>query len=364
MGNRKSNIIEINGKRYDARSGAPLDGVIETPPAHQKASVSIAEAIPVRHAHHSPGQTTATSHKAVRHKAKSAHSHAPERSKTLMRHTVQKPQATLKRRIKAHHTSDSLAARPAAMIAPKHSAAKIDTQKLSHAGQIPKSQLVQRFSKSQPASVAVPVTVKKSAPPKSAHHQSPKRAAPPAPKHFGSTAELLDHALKQATSHEQAPPKQATRKIRLNRRASLTALSVAVVILAGFLAYSNLANVKLKVASSKAGFDASLPDQAPAGYHLSHLQYSPGVIAIQYHSNSDDRSFAITEKASEWNSGTLRDTYLAASGKDYQAVESGGRTLYLLGKDAATWVSGGIWYQVRSNGALSPRQLVDMASGM
>jgi hypothetical protein len=284
-----------------------------------------------------------------------------------MRHTVKKPASSLKRRVKAHSSTDTLLKKPSAEVAPKRSAKHIDDRKLRHASQVSKSHLIKKFNKHQAASVAVPVAVKKPIarhPVHQVHHSAPQ--APAATKPRDKTEELLQHALRQATSHEQRPPKKVAKRRRgpVRRVTSLAAVGVSLVILGGFVAYSNVSTVRLKVASSKAGFAVSAPSQQPAGYHLSHLNYSPGVVALNYHSNSDDRSFAITEKASAWDSGTLRDTYVASSGQQYQTVESGGRTLYLLGQNAATWVSGGVWYHVQTNGSLSNRQLVDLATSM
>jgi hypothetical protein len=367
VGNKKNNTIEINGRRYDAGTGRPLDGIV-APQAKSAAPVikpviNSAQAIPVQLQPDKPKRPKAVVHDAVRH-AKTAKRHAPEHSKTLMRHTVKKPPHSLKRHLKARGSTDSLVKKPATVIAPKRSAKHIDAQKLNHASQVPKSHMVKKFNRHQPASIAVPVTVRKIARPAKAHHASPEPSAPA--KRASPADELLNHALRHATSHEQRPPKKIDRKRRgpSRRLTSLAALSLAAVVLGGFVVYSNLANMRLKVASAKAGFSASLPEQRPAGYHLSHLNYSPGVVALHFHSNSDSRSFAITEKASAWDSGTLRDTYVANSGQDYQTVESGGRTLYLLGQNVATWVSGGVWYQVQANGSLSHQQLVALATSL
>jgi hypothetical protein len=72
----------------------------------------------------------------------------------------------------------------------------------------------------------------------------------------------------------------------------------------------------------------------------------------------------LTEKTSAWNSATLRDNFVASNAKTYQTVETGGRTIYLYGQNQASWVNGGIWYQVQSNGALSNHQLVELATSL
>ncbi|HXR49659.1 MAG TPA: hypothetical protein VN778_01380, partial [Verrucomicrobiae bacterium] len=128
--------------------------------------------------------------------------------------------------------------------------------------------------------------------------------------------------------------------------------------------YANLTSIQLQVASSKAGFTANLPSYQPIGYSFAHLNYSPGNVAMQFQSNSDSRAYAISEKLSAWDSQTLRSDFVAGIGQDYQTVQTAGHTLYVYGKNNATWVNSGIWYQIKSDGALSVHQLVELASSM
>ncbi|HEY5152710.1 MAG TPA: hypothetical protein VII55_01925, partial [Candidatus Saccharimonadales bacterium] len=82
---KTNNTIEINGKRYDAKTGALLDSAaVERPVAHtSKPSAAIVK----------------------RSAAKPSVSHAPSPSRTLMRKAVKKPDPSLKRWHKAQgHT--------------------------------------------------------------------------------------------------------------------------------------------------------------------------------------------------------------------------------------------------------------------
>lgn len=350
---KTNNIIEINGKRYDARTGDVLvRHVADSPPIPIAVKV---EAAP------RPAAPKATKPHAVnRVPAKHLASHQPSHSKTLMRGSVKKPTSHAKH-LKAHGHTDKSLTRPAAAIKPKSLAHSLNHRRLRHAGHIAKSGAVSRFRAAQPSHI-IPVTVKKPASP--VRHHVPPAPKPPVHHKPRGHNELLERALEQASSHTQ-PLHKLGRKRRLSRRkTSLAALLIAGVLLGGFVAFQNLTSTQLHIASSKAGFTASLPDSQPAGYHLSHLNAKPGEVAVHYASNTDSRGYAITEKASEWDSNALRDEFLAASGHSYQVVESGGRTLYLYGQNAATWVSGGVWYQVQSNGALSDNQLISLASSL
>jgi hypothetical protein len=381
---KNNNIIEINGQRYDATTGVLLSAAagsaaatahaphIVHPTAKATAKPVTARPIPVRH--HTPKPIAAQSaksrpkhrvHDAIKQAAKPGPSHKPQAAKTLMRSAVQKPATGFKRHTKAHGHTDSLVKQPSVQLQPKASVRRVDSKRLQLARQTPKSQAVQRFGKSHGRAPEPPTELTK---PVARPHTAPvhRRPAPEPRQHSKpqTTADLLERALQSATSHEETLWETPKRRRKPGKLASISMVAAGLVLLGGFVAYQNIANVKLRVASSRAGFTASLPDYQPAGYHLSHLNYEPGQVALNFHSNSDDRTYAITEKVSGWNSEALRDSFLAASGHSYQTVESGGRTLFLYGQNAATWVSGGIWYQVQSNGTLSDRQLVQLAGSM
>lgn len=145
----------------------------------------------------------------------------------------------------------------------------------------------------------------------------------------------------------------------------MSALVVTTGLLLAFVAVQSTPKIKMKVASAKAGFAASLPGNSPAGFHLGEMQYGAGAVALSYKSNSDEtRKFNITQKTSSWDSTTLRDTVVAPADRDFRTVEDGGLTIYLYGQNNATWVDQGIWYQVQGNGSLSDRQLVDIAQSL
>lgn len=380
----KSNIIEINGKRYDARTGTLLAAsaglaqhaqsqqhvarviqpTAQAPKAHTSAPKSLsAQPEPAPRA--TTPKLKVRVHDAVKASKQLSH-RKTQPSKTLMRAAVSKPKPTLKRHSKAHGHTDSLVEKPAARLQTKPSVRRIDEKRLRRAQTTPKTQAVKRFSKVTGPAPQPPTQI---APPAAKPHVNlphgtrPAHAHGKAPKHPRTTADILEQALQSAVSHQQIF-EGSKRRRRPGKLASIGMVAAALTILGGFVAYHNVNDVKLHLASSKAGFTANLPDYQPAGYHLNHLKSAPGEVAINFRSNSDDRSYAVIEKPSAWNSEALRDSFLASAGHSYQTVDAAGRTLFLYGDNAATWVSGGIWYQVQSNGTLSNRQLIELATSM
>jgi hypothetical protein len=368
---KKSNIIEINGRHYDAetgtpvkkpaakKTGQPVDGIV-VPASKQKAKAKKQPAKVTSKKRTKPVKAVLTLQDVVRVKPRNLAVHIPEQSKTLMRKIVEKP-ARVGSVIKAQSRIDLLISQPSILDKPKLPAVAIDDKRLKHAVVTPKSKFISRFSPNLNKAV-MPQVSTDVRPLKAFSTPSLSLKQPERPQ---TTADLLNHAVEQATSHLQEPPKRVKSK-RPGHILGLSTLAVVLLLMTGFIIHQNMPNIRLSLASSKAGFAASLPTSQPAGYSLGNLDYSTGQVAMHFHSNSQDsRAFTITEQTSNWDSDTLRDMFVAnAAENDYQTVETGGNTLYFYGQQNVTWVSGGIWYLVQSSGALSNQQLENIATSL
>lgn len=377
-----SSVIEINGRRYDAHTGAALDAETPSPKTHQhldgivapshivrpsdKNSADHAGTKPLKSAHsRSPEPPAAAKHRApsmqdvVRPSA-----HVPQPTRTLMRRVVSKPAASSPH-LKAQGGATHPIEHTIMEVAPKMSAAAVDSRRLQHAQVVPKSQLVSRYNQDAAVTPRPPSHIEAASRPAAASFSRPssRPAAAGRPK---TTADLLQRAIDQATSHRQPAPKLKHSPHRAGRIMSISTLALLSVLLFGFVLHLNMSHIKLDLASSKAGFAASLPGNQPSGFSLKGLDASTGQVALQFGSNSDSgRTYSIIEKSSPWDSITLRDAFVApASGDKYQTVTAGGRTLYLYGRQNITWVNAGVWYQVHSEGALSNQQLINIATSL
>lgn len=201
-------------------------------------------------------------------------------------------------------------------------------------------------------------------------------AAPPVAHTAAKVAPKKSFAkeLEQAQSHTQPKPKKAklhhraAKKLHMKPRAfSLAASAAVVLILGGFFAYQYRSYAAVKVAAARSGVNAQLPAQ-PAGFSLSDkVQYKAGEIRLAYKSNSDDRNFAVTQSASAWNSEALEENFVAQLPPPHSStLYPNGKTVYTYGSDGtnATWVSGGVWYKVEANSALSSSQLQSIINSL
>lgn len=348
----KSNTIELNGKRYDARTGKVVTGPTVVKPGSKPVAAKAGGSIDgfSRRPKAAPrSRTTAT---AVHRKT--------EKSKTLMRNVVKKPVA-----------SKPKAAAPTVRKARPSVHVDIDPKRITRAKSVRKSPLVSKFGGSQkavrPVTAALPV---KSAP-----------AEPPALKTHGKAdiakrtsvhQKAIQTALDEATSHKQPKAKKTTRRQRLsrklkvsNRTINIAAASLAIMLLTGFVAYQNIPNLSMQLATARAGVNGTLPGYQPSGFGLAGpIQYQSGQIVLNYASRSDDRQFKVSQSATQWNSETLQENFLAAAQKTYQTFQNSGKTIYIYDDNSATWVDGGVWYQIEGNSALSSDQLLRMAASM
>ncbi len=354
----KQNFIEINGKRYDALTGVLLHSESSALPA------------PATHKPVLDGFVKRPKHLAAV-PAQRGGSGLPktvvQKSKTLMRAAVKKPavhtihKSTLQQVVSK--TTSFTSTGHTQHVAP----APHDREK--HAAQVKKSLFIHKFgAPQQPA----PITQKVAS-----LEVRPAPVVQPTPltsaNHHSKTADLLDKALEAAQGHkepffEHKKPlhKRLAKKVGISgKAAAITTTIFAGLLLGGFYAYQNVPNLAMRVAATRAGFDASMPGYSPAGFAFKGpVQYSAGQVVVSFKSNTDDRNFKLTQQTSSWSSDSLLNNYVAASGKEYQTYQDRGRTIYIYDGSSATWVNGGVWYQVDGKSNLSSDQLVRIAASL
>lgn len=332
------NFIEINGRKYDADTGqiigssaTSVDGLVKKPKDSPKPEVLAQKLI----------KPIPTVDRAANHKAREL-----EKSKTLMRPAVKKP---------------------------KHEAPKVESEKKSEgenlklnstpqsrvkrAQETAKSSHISRFSPFGHTKVIkreadLPVAVKKPA----AHHETPLEAVE-------HTVDLFEQAIQDATSHLEEYIEERTG--RKTRKFAFAFASLAIIVICSFVIYQAVPAVKVKMASSKAGFSASLPSYSPAGYGLSgNIASNSGEVSLAYQSRTDNKGYKITQSPSEWNSQSLLNNFLVSENKDYQTYDNNGKTIYIYDGSNATWIDGGVWYKLEGNASLTSDQILRIASSL
>ena len=364
MSNKKQ-IIEINGSQYDASTGlliSPGDKTQVNAKALQPKTTSSADtsaaviAVKVNRVHkaHKP--------KAEHQMAEHIAPHKTSAPKTLMRSGLPKPAPSFKRQTWANGelktNSKKLVKASPALIA--------DQTRKYRALSVNKSQAISHFSSeaeyrnhhtldssSLPQAVPQTPTVVQ---PVSHSVESDSAHVP-----VSATEEILQRALERATAHEQKAPKVHT-PISLKVKFSMLAFAALAIGVVGFIASQNLSGAKLQVASAEAGFAIKTPEYLPNGFTEAGVSSNPGSASLRF--SGATGSYQITQKASSWSPGDLRDYYVIKNDPNYQEMNADGLTIYVYGIGNATWVNNGVWYVIQSNGALSNNQLVELATSL
>lgn len=372
MGNPK-NLIELNGKKYDTVTGQVLgSGSAHHPkkpstPAHNAHSGASVEGFVAPRPHKvRPAAPTA---KGIHHKTTKA--------KTLMRGAVRRPAITAIQGTVEHIAQLQ---RNTHVIA--------DHKRAQRAKKVSKSNLVSRFGSGTvsgnlngtlgPKKAVLPV---KPAPIAAASSPLPAAAAvgaQPAASRVAHKApkpkQSFVKELEKADSHTQpkAPKRKLNhriaKKLRVKPRVLNIAASAAVVLLlTGFFGYQYRAYAAVRLAAVRSGVKAAVP-AAPSGFALSEkVQYKPGEVSLDYRSNSDQRNFTVTQSKSAWNSEALEENFVSQLPAPHSStLYPNGKTVYTYGEEGsnATWVSGGVWYKVEGQSALTSTQLQNIINSL
>lgn len=182
----------------------------------------------------------------------------------------------------------------------------------------------------------------------------------------------FESALHSASAHTAPKLKKPHLRARTAKRLKVSAkvlnigvVSFALLLLGGFIAYQNVPNFSMRIAAAKAGVHAGLPGYQPSGFSLrGPIEAEPGQITLNYHSNSDNRQFTISQHNSSWTNESLVENYVAMNQRPYQTYQASDKTIYIYDDNNATWVNNGVWYKIEGNSSLNSDQLLRLATSL
>lgn len=378
MVKQRNNIINFNGRRYDATTGrllqsegAVISDIIAIKPTtaktvdakpvkqrlasqsatniHKRTSKSVtlkrsvanpSKAKPISSTNISAPQPVAS-----RTIARPIRAHQPTKSAILMRTSVKKPVVERKPKLKTTTHSTHLAKQPSTMVVAKRMSDSLDLARLDRAKHIPKHTRVDRFYK--PTKLIDALAAEAPA-------HIPVKPAPAAPVKLpkANNQDIFTKALENARSHEQTYKKPKARRRSGSRVAASLAVTVGLLVAVFGLAYTNRDRIEMQFASAQAGFGATLPAYTPGGFSYSGVNHNSGELKLTYKDAASNTSYTINEEPSAWNSQTLLDSF-GDNHTSYTTLSAGGRTVYVSGNQA-TWVSGGILYTLSIEGSNLP----------
>lgn len=343
-----SSTIELNGKRYDARTGKivgedmPSAVKQSTPVQSQAGALDGFSRRPIVVA--SPKQKLKSASSPLT--TSKATQRTLNKAQTLMRPAVKKP-AVVKNDIQGQkrHTK------------PAH----IDLARKARAEFASKSPNISKFNAQNVSNIIK----------KEAHLPvAAQRAAAQVEQRASKELQRIEQAISGATAHLNQLEKDTVKKAKFidrvlfkNRIANVATASLSVLMLAGFFAYQNAPAIEMRVAAARSGVSAQMPGYKPAGYGVAGgVDTSPGKVSVSFKSRTDDKGFKITQQASNWNSTSLLANHVAKVNQPYQTYQNDGKTVYIFDNSNATWVNGGVWYEVQGNANLTSDQLLRLAN--
>ncbi len=348
------NIIEINGKKYNAATGVML-GASQNKPVQKKAVDGFSRR------HIDTSKVRPSLHSVKKHTVQ------PQKSTTLMRTAVKKPGQLTTKEVRVVNSALPKSQPIKAVIVPRTQNTPEHRQFLAKT--IHKSSLINKFNFSMPAKpLAKPPTLEV--------HKAPVidiSTVTATNSTASKKTDLLERALESAQGHKE-PFFEHKKKLRhkISKKIGISSRAVAITTtifvglsLGGLYAYQNVPKLAMRVAASRAGFSASMPTYNPSGFSFNGpVQYSTGQVVVDFKSNTDDRQYKLTQQTSNWSSDTLLNNFVSGNNKQYQTYQDRGRTIYIYNNNNATWVNGGVWYQIEGKSELTTDQLVRIASSL
>ena len=373
---KSNNIIEINGRLYDAKTGVPLDKK-QAPASSQPTSPTKKSIDGVsRSSASSSKRTIAVNHGATKKLAPVAKQSHPSVTREPA-HNIKfkaKQSVTLHRGAAKHITEP--AAAPTKTVT-SSALKQHEATRLARADTVEKSSAIRRFHQQTSTEAYTTAGLK--------HHESNLAArlktrmtssdVQPAQStkerlisQAVAKAALTDNRLTQHT-HTASAKAHRTKRIRAHRSfhvARYATSALVVLVLAGYVAYLNVPGISMKVASYRAGFAANLPGYKPAGYSLSGpIAYQPGQVTIDFRSNIDSRRFSLKQQPTSWDSVALLENYVTKQNPNYLTYQDRGLTIYIYEGSNASWVNGGKMYQLDGkNSQLDTDQLLKLATSV
>lgn len=146
--------------------------------------------------------------------------------------------------------------------------------------------------------------------------------------------------------------------------AILSSISLLVIIATACLIYLFMPSFSVKIASAQAGISATYPEYRPDGYHLSGpVSYKDDAVTIGFHSKNDGSKFTIKQSKSTWDSSALKAKAEQDANGEVVTTSERGLTIFTY-KDNAIWVNRGILYSISGDASLSGDQIRQIAASL
>lgn len=359
--------ISLHGHSYDALSGKPIkeENDSKTKPAHHHNHVKVVDGF-FRSTKKSSAKNLAEKNRKLSHHKIAPHiGRATEHSKTLMRTGVKKPLAAkvvTKQKLAKNHIN-YFVSKSVAATAPARNEVAERAKAIKHSEFVGKfSELAKPANPITPDPETIQTTANSEVHLKNLEHLSQIESNPDIDDAFTQAALNISssHITKSAKKMRFYDRMAESLKITVR---TLIVISVALVVLivAGVTLYIFMPNLSMYIADSKTGVHGILPEYTPSGFSVKNIKYitgnPTGSITLSYKSNSDSRSYNITEHATSWDNQSLINGVIEPlAGSNFTSNQVGGISVFNTGK-SDFWISSNVYYILNNQANLTQNQI-------
>lgn len=242
------------------------------------------------------------------------------------------------------------------------------TDRLAKASAVPQSGLIKRFLKHEAKPAATVPEPAPAAPAPPPMPPPPMPAVPPTPAPTPPAQPGPSQLPNAVATQIDANKALASVAVPVGgtglKPTSVAAVAVAIALMGGYIWVRNYPNMALRVASAKAGIEASLPAYLPTTYNLAGpISYSPGQVTLHFNSGSAG-SLTLSQARTSWDSGSLLENFVSKQTNQYLAVQNQGLTIYLYNGNQASWVNRGVWYNLQGDTHLNREQILKIVESL
>lgn len=176
--------------------------------------------------------------------------------------------------------------------------------------------------------------------------------------------QIKDEAIEKALNAPKVEIKKTNLFKRHYKKFNILSVSAVLIVVAGFLAYIYMPFLSVNIASAQAGISATYPEYKPDGYSLSGpVSYSNGEVTISFSANTGSSKFTIKQSKSSWDSSAVKNKVNKDAKGEFTTTEEKGLTIYTYNGNAS-WVNGGILYNITGDAPLSGDQIRRIATSL
>jgi hypothetical protein len=166
-------------------------------------------------------------------------------------------------------------------------------------------------------------------------------------------AEEIKKTIENTVKSKRRLKKRASLKDIKHRKLIISSGIILGVALLMYVSYQFIPAISIRIAASQAKINASYPTYTPDGFHMTGpITFDDSNVVIKYKQNSSDKTYAIYQSNSTWDSSALQ-LNLADAWSAKNIIRAGGITIFTTSNyEKAAWVNHGILYKITADSDL------------